>query len=224
MRVGFRLFDELSDVHPLYRGGDGNGTTAEVFPAASAFLLAGELRPKHETRNGFRRRVVRDCGLENASLPNIDRVDAALAALTGLEALAGRCSWVGDPEEGVVLLPTPLPEIPLSRRSADATPPQPTARTSAPDPRVCECGCGAEVRRRFLPGHDADPKAALGSAHSQVTTALRAGSSDSGGRNCEPDRPPCIPPLSGVALDRRRLSGSCPKRGSSKQPPVTYPP
>lgn len=124
MRVGFRLFDELSDVYPLYRGGGVDRTTAEVFPAASAFLLAGELRPKHETKNRFRRRVVRGCGLENASLPNIDRVDAALAALTGLEALAGRSSWVGDPDEGVVLLPTPLPEIPLSRHSAESSPPQ----------------------------------------------------------------------------------------------------
>lgn len=37
MRVGFRLFDELSDVYPLYRGGDANGTTAEVFRRRAHF-------------------------------------------------------------------------------------------------------------------------------------------------------------------------------------------
>ncbi len=38
-------------------------------------------------------------------LPGIDRIDAALAALTGLIALEGTWSCVGDPDEGVVLLP-----------------------------------------------------------------------------------------------------------------------
>jgi predicted nuclease with RNAse H fold len=165
MRVGIRLFDELSDLYPLYRGGIVEGTTAEVFPAASAALLAGELRPRHETKNRFRRRVLRDRGVTatgDAGLPNIDRVDAALAALTGVEAIAGSSSWVGDPDEGVVLLPTPLPATPLTARRADPGLLRSGALTTAAvHPRCCECGCGAEVRRRFLPGHDAKLKSTL---------------------------------------------------------------
>jgi len=38
-------------------------------------------------------------------LPGIDRVDAALAALTGVLALEGHWECVGDPAEGVILLP-----------------------------------------------------------------------------------------------------------------------
>jgi predicted RNase H-like nuclease len=54
---------------------------------------------------GFRRDVLRANAVNADYLPNADRVDAAMCALTGLIALQGDYEVVGDPDEGVVLLP-----------------------------------------------------------------------------------------------------------------------
>ena len=53
--------------------------------------------------------------MDNGLLSGIDQVDAALAALTGLVALEGEWSAVGDPESGVILLPAPgiVPPAPV---------------------------------------------------------------------------------------------------------------
>ncbi|BCZ24053.1 hypothetical protein MTY59_39080 [Mycobacterium senriense] len=109
-------------------------------------------------------------------LPSIDAVDAALAALTGLRALEGQFTAIGDPAEGVIVVPVaPLPAAPLTRPltgvmsnlpfepiggapvmsgrsrtrtgSVNGTPGSPS--------RLCGCGCGVPVSRHFLPGHDA---------------------------------------------------------------------
>jgi len=101
MRVGFEMFKRLAPAYPLYRGGDVTGRAAEVFPHATACLLAGHLRPPGTPKHTVRRQILR-------------RVDAALGALTGLIALAGGHSVVGDPDEGVILLPVSrLPPGPL---------------------------------------------------------------------------------------------------------------
>jgi alkylated DNA nucleotide flippase Atl1 len=53
----------------------------------------------------------------------LDGVDAALGALTGLIALDGRHSAVGNPTEGVILLPIEtLPATPLRAGAATASP------------------------------------------------------------------------------------------------------
>ena len=106
MRVGFEVFERVSSTYPLYRGGPAAGTAAEVFPHASACLLAGRLRSRDTPQPEFRRRVLRAAGIRTqGDLPTRDRVDAALAALTGLIALTGEHCAVGDPDEGVILLP-----------------------------------------------------------------------------------------------------------------------
>ncbi len=116
MRVGFSVFESLAPTYRLFRGGPIRGSAAEVFPEASAVLLAGRFRDRSETKLAFRRRVLRDQGVDDRSLPTLDRVDAALAALTGVLALAGTYSTVGDPNEGVMLLPVAmLPTEPFRR-------------------------------------------------------------------------------------------------------------
>jgi hypothetical protein len=46
-----------------------------------------------------------------------DQIDAALAALTGLRALQGACSFPGSSEDGAIVLPTlDLPERYVSVR------------------------------------------------------------------------------------------------------------
>jgi predicted nuclease with RNAse H fold len=115
MRVGFCVFLAVAERYPLYRAGELRGRAAEVFPNASAEFLAGRPRGKAESKVRFRRQVLRTLGVDDGVLPGIDRVDAALAALTGLLALEGQWSCVGDPEEGVILLPAraslPLPRV-----------------------------------------------------------------------------------------------------------------
>ncbi len=128
MRVGFSIFDAFADDYPRYRGGTVRGTAVEVFPEATAVLLRGHLRPKNESKSVFRRAVLADCGVDHASLRSVDAVDAALAALTGILALEGQMSSVGDAEEGMIVLPvSPLPNAPLTRPWVDAGP-RPTLR------------------------------------------------------------------------------------------------
>lgn len=114
MRVGFAVFARLSDAYPLYRGGAAAGTAAEFFPHASACLLAGALRPRDVSKHRFRRTILRKAGVPEDQLETADRVDAALGALTGLIALDGGHSAVGDPSEGMILLPVArVPDQPL---------------------------------------------------------------------------------------------------------------
>jgi predicted nuclease with RNAse H fold len=105
MRVGFTIFERLSARYPLYRGGAPAGTAAEVFPHATACLLTGVLRPSAVSKEEFRRGVLRDAGVPEHELETLDLVDAGLGALTGLIALDGSHSAVGDPNEGMILLP-----------------------------------------------------------------------------------------------------------------------
>lgn len=134
------------------RGGDSAGTAAEAFPHACTVFLAGRPRQPDEDKVSFRRHVLRHLGVDAAALTSADRVDAALAALTGLLALGGAREEVGDPQEGVILLPARA-----TRCLPGTTCPAPHKRQ--PDRASvdlcaagrCGCGCGAPVRRRFLP-------------------------------------------------------------------------
>lgn len=104
-RVGMAVFDVLAPRYPLFREGDPAGTAAEAYPNATARILAGRRPAAGESKVRFRRAVLAGAGVDPGALPNLDRVDAALAALTGLLALEGRATAVGDPEEGAILLP-----------------------------------------------------------------------------------------------------------------------
>jgi len=86
--------------------------------------------------------------------------DAGYPAYMG-RGRRGDGSFLGDPREGVIVLPTPALEE-AYRRCAPPTADGivgPAGRDLAP--RLCECGCGEPVRRRFLPGHDAKLRSRL---------------------------------------------------------------
>jgi alkylated DNA nucleotide flippase Atl1/predicted nuclease with RNAse H fold len=140
MRVGFEIFKQLSAGYPLYKGGLVSGTAAEVFPHATACLLAGTLRPRTQAKEQFRRRVLEQAGVRADQLRTLDHVDAALGALTGLIALNGGHTGVGSPDEGIILLPvSELPHTPLAS-GADET------HLDAPSPRPQSDGDGASRR------------------------------------------------------------------------------
>ena len=161
MRVGFEVFRIAGRAgFPRYRGGPAAGTAIEVFPHASAVVLAGCLPPRGIPKAAWRASVLRRAGVHVDGSP--DRIDAALAALTGLRALAGRSCALGDPREGVIVLPArTLPARPFPRCAETAE-----AKRQPHLPRMSPCRCGDPAcdrltSREFAPGHDARRKSML---------------------------------------------------------------
>jgi len=162
MTVGFAAFRAIEPRFPRYRGGAVRGTALEVFPHASAVVLAGCLPPNGVPPHRWRRRVLRERGVDEGALRSADQVDAALAALTGLYALERRFSAPGDPKEGLIVVPSAtLPARPYRRgeepkRREDQPPLPGMARCACGDP-----GCTALTASEFAPGHDAKRKSSL---------------------------------------------------------------
>jgi len=163
MRVSFEVFRALGAAgFPLYRRGSAAGTAIEVFPHASAVTLAECLPPDRVSKKEWRRSVLAANGIQAVALRSLDEIDATLAALTGLIALRGQFTAVGDPEEGVILLPIPvLPQTPYRRCPA----PQGTAsQLRLPGQTPCACGdpsCNEKTGGEFATGHDAKRKSLL---------------------------------------------------------------
>jgi predicted nuclease with RNAse H fold len=163
MRTGFRVFQVAAERgFPRYRTGAARGTALEVYPHATAVVLAGCLPPASARKRAWRAAVLAARGVEADGLSSADQVDAALAALTGLFALQGRKTALGDPAEGVIVLPAAALPRPPYRRCRQEPVPDPQARLPGMSP--CACGdaeCGALTRREFAPGHDAKRKSRL---------------------------------------------------------------
>ena len=119
MKVGFSVFRSVGALgYRRYGEGEVRGTAIEIFPHGSAVALAETLGPAGRTKVWWRRSILADRGVEVGGLRGPDQVDAALAALTGILALQGRFCGVGDPGEGVIVLPVPsLPERRYSREA-----------------------------------------------------------------------------------------------------------
>lgn len=159
MEVGFEVYARAAAAgFPTYSAGNPRGTSIEVFPHATAVVLAGCLAPPGLGKHAWRAAVLRAQGVRTDELRSPDRIDAALAALTGLCALDGKRFAPGDPLEGVIVVPSvSLPAAPYRPGSA---PP----RAMQPLFTYCSCGdpsCDALVRGEFAPGHDAKRKAML---------------------------------------------------------------
>jgi len=162
MTAGFEVYGAAREAgYPPYLGrGRRQRTALEAFPYASYVALAGCLSPGRRWRLAWRREVLAEAGL--TGLPDdavIDVVDAACAALTAERFLQGEGSFLGDPREGVIVLPAPALQDRYRRCAPPGGPVHEAYRP--PAPRLCECGCGGPVRRRFLPGHDAKLRSRL---------------------------------------------------------------
>lgn len=165
MTVGFEVFKVAATKGFGRYGPPGAAleTAIEVFPHASAVVLAGCLPPRSVGKREWRRGILQARGVSAGGLRSADQVDAALAALTGLYALRGNSFAPGDPKEGVIVLP------------AHTLPPPPYRRCPEPERTddgqlilwgfaSCRCGepaCTALTRGEFAPGHDAKRKSAL---------------------------------------------------------------
>jgi predicted nuclease with RNAse H fold len=159
MEVGFRVFAQAADAgFTTYGGGNPRRHAIEVFPHATAVVLAGALPPKGARKAVWREGVLRAQGVRTDELGSHDRIDAALASLTGLLVLQGKRFAPGDPTEGVIVVPSAsLPAVPYRRAPV-------VASDIAPLFNYCSCGdpsCQTLVRGTFAPGHDAKRKAML---------------------------------------------------------------
>lgn len=163
MRIGFEAFRTAeSRGFPRYRAGAVARTALEVFPHATAVVLAGALPPTGMAKREWRTEVLQKAGVSCDELGSLDQIDAALAALTGLFALRGEFTAPGDPDEGVIAVPvSALPERALRRSVRE---PAPEFQSHLPGLKPCACGdprCVGVTAREFAPGHDAKRKAIL---------------------------------------------------------------
>jgi hypothetical protein len=140
---------------PVYRAGRPRGAAIEVFPHASATVLAGCLPPAGQTsaaKRAWRAEILRRAHVPTAQLRTLDHVDAALCALTGIVALElGDPFAPGAPDEGRIVVPARV--VPASGyRRCVSEPAAPTGSLIT----VCDCGCGEQTSpgRHFRPGHD----------------------------------------------------------------------
>jgi predicted nuclease with RNAse H fold len=163
MRVGFEVFRVAADLG-FERHGAGriDGTAIEVFPHATAVVLAGCLPPDGVGKRAWRASILAAHRVPVRALRSADQLDAALAALTGLLALRGRYSALGDPTEGVIVLPArTLPARPYRRCPRGL---EPESQPRFPGMTPCACGdpsCDRLTAREFAPGHDAKRKSVL---------------------------------------------------------------
>jgi predicted nuclease with RNAse H fold len=164
MKAGFAAFDAAARCgFERFRSGRAKGTALEVFPHASAVVLAGCLPPHAISKREWRAQVLRSQGVHVRGLRSADQIDAALAALTGLFALKGRSTSLGDPWEGVIVLPaSSLPARPYRRCRHE----QRTGEIQLHFPGLARCSCGDPACDRmtaseFAPGHDAKRKSLL---------------------------------------------------------------
>jgi predicted nuclease with RNAse H fold len=125
MRMGFALFEALGDLG-LYRpqtvngaltggvaaGIEGEGRVFETYPDAIFCALLGHRPPPKATPWGGQQRIAAlklkgvvdaDGGLWHRTL---DELDACAAAYAAYAMSVGLGTWVGDPDEGVMVIPT----------------------------------------------------------------------------------------------------------------------
>jgi predicted nuclease with RNAse H fold len=116
MAVGFELFSALAELG-LYRpaGGyqgavaAGHGRLCETYPDAIFCALLGHRPPPKRTPAGRQQRIEvldalvdADGGLHRRTL---DELDACAAAYAAYGLATGFGTWVGEPDEGVIVLP-----------------------------------------------------------------------------------------------------------------------
>ena len=121
MQVGFHVFEELGELG-LFRppggyegelepGATASGRLCETYPDAIFCALLGHRPGAKRTPSGLQERIAalklkgvvdEDGGLWRRTL---DELDACAAAYAAYGLAAGIGSWVGDPAEGVIVLP-----------------------------------------------------------------------------------------------------------------------
>jgi predicted nuclease with RNAse H fold len=118
MGEGYALFtalEELGRYVPPANGrsegaaGPSHGRVFETFPDAAFCALAGHRPPPKRTREGRAERLalLQRAGVRIPAGHSLHELDACAAALVARRFAAGEAGWVGDPREGVIVVPVP---------------------------------------------------------------------------------------------------------------------
>lgn len=111
--TGNDFFGWMETGFEMFAGAEGY-LRLETFPHAVAIALRGVhpeqgLLTRPALKRSWRRTALEEAGVDTAALRSIDEIDAALCAITGRLHLDGRTEALGDPAEGVLIVPTGLP-------------------------------------------------------------------------------------------------------------------
>jgi predicted nuclease with RNAse H fold len=125
---------------PIRDGALRLGRVAETYPDAVFCALLGHRPPSKRTPHGLQQRIAvlklkgvvdDDGGLWQRT---VDELDATAAAYTAYALAQGTGGWVGDPREGVIVLPVPQleeryvkPPQPKRATLVSASPPRPSS-------------------------------------------------------------------------------------------------
>lgn len=103
---GEKLYKQLQKHYPLFVGEPAVGRICfETFPHAIVCALKGSVVPARP-KGKVRRQALRDQGIDESELPNIDFVDAALCALAADYFSRGQFKTYGDKAEGYIVVPS----------------------------------------------------------------------------------------------------------------------
>jgi predicted nuclease with RNAse H fold len=115
MRAGFHLYDALLGTGrwTLFDGARHAPCLLEVYPFAAFAVMLGAFPPRKSTPAGrearlasLRKRLAPEARLEEATEHHT--LDALAAACTAWSLDHGQATWVGNPREGLMVLPGPL--------------------------------------------------------------------------------------------------------------------
>lgn len=114
---GFNLYQAVEADFSLFAGQTSGSSQLciETFPHAVACALAREV-VSAKNKSAIRRLLLKERGVENSELSNIDYVDAALCALAADAYLASEFESYGDQAGGFIVVPVGLSSIPKRRR------------------------------------------------------------------------------------------------------------
>lgn len=117
MQVGFDVYKELGGLDfTEFRNQEAfpDRLMMEYYPYASFYALVGGYPGKKGTTEGRRVRVeaLAQHGMRREDLAYLttDGLDAAAGAVTAKALACGAGCWLGDVEEGFIVLPAPLPD------------------------------------------------------------------------------------------------------------------
>src|SRR5205085_10752138 len=98
----------------IFDGGAVQDRVSEVYPFAAFAALLGHIPPRKNTPEGRAARIAalraRLTGPLDLTACSHHDLDAAVAAITALTLRRGQATWVGNPREGLMVLPAPLKE------------------------------------------------------------------------------------------------------------------
>ena len=107
MLNGAKLFDQLETSHRLFGGNTAelSGPVCfETFPQVIACALAGEIVSAKQ-KGRIRRELLIEAGIDISALSNIDKVDAALCALSARSLAISKFKAYGEAVSGFIVVP-----------------------------------------------------------------------------------------------------------------------